>query len=91
MVSPHYFARAQNLPGDVPLHVEDKTINGSWSAQWEHTVLVTEAGCEVLTSESLQAGVWTRLRLVPAAPGIRTELISESVSAGARFYRVNPL
>jgi len=26
------------------------TRDGSLSAQWEHTVLVTESGCEVLTS-----------------------------------------
>jgi methionine aminopeptidase len=24
--------------------------NGDWSAQWEHTVLVTEHGAEILTS-----------------------------------------
>ena len=25
------------------------TADGGWSAQWEHTVLVTDTGCEVLT------------------------------------------
>jgi methionyl aminopeptidase len=27
-----------------------KTVDGSWSAQFEHTVLVTSNGCEILTS-----------------------------------------
>ena len=26
-----------------------KTLDGSWSAQFEHTVLVTQSGCEILT------------------------------------------
>lgn len=26
-----------------------KTVDGSWSAQFEHTVLVTQSGCEILT------------------------------------------
>ena len=28
------------------------TMDGSLSAQWEHTVLVTEDGCEILTDRS---------------------------------------
>jgi methionyl aminopeptidase len=28
------------------------TADGSWTAQWEHTVVVTEDGCEVLTEPS---------------------------------------
>ncbi len=27
-----------------------RTIDGSWSAQWEHTVVVTQSGCEILTA-----------------------------------------
>lgn len=26
-----------------------RTVDGSWSAQWEHTIVVTEKGCEILT------------------------------------------
>ena len=31
-----------------------RTIDGSLSAQWEHTVLVTEEGCEILTLSKLE-------------------------------------
>jgi methionyl aminopeptidase len=26
-----------------------RTADGSWSAQWEHTIVVTKTGCEILT------------------------------------------
>ncbi len=26
-----------------------RTVDGSWSAQWEHTIAVTSSGCEILT------------------------------------------
>jgi methionyl aminopeptidase len=32
------------------------TCDGSWTAQWEHTIVVTDAGCEVCTVESDKYG-----------------------------------
>lgn len=39
------------------------TTDGSWSAQFEHTILVTEEKAEILTVDPSENNVWTRLPL----------------------------